>query len=444
MPSTAKQAETTAYENVRSNPLTRVHGRPTRSDYEILKSEASALASEVEDITYSWSTNATDNYGLLGDILGADEYYELTNIDSYVIPNEPASYDPAITNATLTHERKRREEEWDLIRTAWYIRKGFLRGIVDNLRDALDEQYYAQLKNRLTAYRNVTPFQILDHLNDRWCPLDVKAKKALKDAYYTKWDGDEHLTAFGKRLDDDQRALVRSDVTIADEDKLQFYLEQMYDSNHFEKSEMLDWEKKPSITKADYVAAKDYFEELVKATDTYTQNAGRGTAGRNKYESANHMADIGDEIREYIANLANASAVAAQEQAANTMDKTSQFDAMAAQIKALTDAVAKLAAASENKVPNAVGTEGKKGYHENRHTQHTAIRNMGAYCSSHGFHPVGVNHNSATCNRKRPEHKSEATWGNRLGGCTSWPTATKVAVAQHDHPTWKGKAAPTT
>ena len=107
MPSTAKQAETTAYENARSNPLTRVHGRPTRSDYEILKSEASALASKVEDITYSWLKNATDNYGLLGDILGADEYDELTNINSYVIPNEPVSYDPAITNATLTHERKR-------------------------------------------------------------------------------------------------------------------------------------------------------------------------------------------------------------------------------------------------------------------------------------------------------------------------------------------------
>ncbi len=118
MPSTAKHAETTAYENARSNPRTRVHGRPTRSDYEILKSEASALASEVEDITYSWSKNATDNYGLLGDILGANEYNKLTNIDLYVIPNEPALYDPAITNATLTHERKRREEEWDLICTS--------------------------------------------------------------------------------------------------------------------------------------------------------------------------------------------------------------------------------------------------------------------------------------------------------------------------------------
>ena len=117
---------------------------------------------------------------------------------------------------------------------------------------------------------------------------------------------------------------------------------------------------------------------------------------------------------------------------------------MSAQIKDLTDAVAKLAAANENKVPNAVGTEGKKGYHESQRPQQKTLRNMGAYCSSHGFHPVGVNHDSATCKRKRPEHKSEATWGNRLGGSTSWPTATRVAIVQHDHPTWKGKAAPTT
>ena len=443
MPSTAKQAETTAYKNVRSNPLTRVHGRPTRSDYETLKTKTSALASEVEDITYAWSKNATENYGLLGDIIGLDEYDNLTSIDSYTVPTEPAAYDPAITNATPTHERKRREEEWDLIRTSWFIHKGFLRGIVDNLRDALDKQYYAQLKHRLTAYRNVTPFQLLEHLNNRWCPLDVQAKKALKEAYYTKWDGDEHLTAFGMRLDDDQRALVRSDVTIAEEDKLQFYLEQMYESNHFEKSEMMEWEKKSSVTKADYTAAKDYFEELVRATDTYTQNAGAGTAGRNKYESANNAADFGDEIREYIANLASASAGATQEQAASTISQTTQFNAMAAQIKSLTDAVAKLASAKENQTPNTAKGEEKLSYHEKRKLQATKLRNMGGYCHSHGFHPVGLGHNSKTCSWKKEGHKDEATWCNRLGGDLYWPTAKRTALEQHEDPAWKGKTAPT-
>ena len=65
MPSTAKQAEMTAFESVGAKPFTREHGRPTRRDYEILKEEACAPASEVEDITYMWSKNLTDNYGLL-------------------------------------------------------------------------------------------------------------------------------------------------------------------------------------------------------------------------------------------------------------------------------------------------------------------------------------------------------------------------------------------
>lgn len=442
MPSTAKQAETTAHDAVRATPFTRVHGRPKRKDYEILKEEASALASEVEDITYAWSRDAAEDYGLLADILGADEYEELTGIDSYVIPVEPASYDPAITNATPTHERKRREEDWERVRTAWFIRKGFLRGIVDNLRDALDEQYYSQLKHRLTAYRNVTPFQILNHLNDRWCPLDVQAKKELKQMYYTRWDADEHLTAFGKRLDDDQRALVRSDVTIADDDKLQFYLEEIYDSNRFDKQEMLTWEQQPPAIKTDYDEAKAYFERIVKATDTYEQNAGGANAGRNRYESANHMADYGDEIREYIQQLASAGAASATDAAANVQTKD-KLASMEAEIKKLTATIAAMAtkvANNENKDPNAGGSTGDC---ESRRPQMKKLRNMGAYCHSHGFHPVGVDHDSANCGWRKPGHNVAATWTNRLGGDMFWPSAKRVAVEQQQHHTWKGRAVPT-
>jgi hypothetical protein len=133
-----------------------------------------------------WSRSGTDDYGLLGDILGVNEYNNLTGIDTYPTPVEPALYNPTINNATLTHKRKGKEEDRDLIHTSWFIRKGFLHGIVDNLCDALDKQYYLQLKHCLTAYRKITSFQILEHLNDQWCPLDIEAKKALKDAYYTK------------------------------------------------------------------------------------------------------------------------------------------------------------------------------------------------------------------------------------------------------------------
>jgi hypothetical protein len=109
MPSTAKQAEMTPFESVRAKPFTRVHGRPTRHDYEILKEEACAPASKVEDITYAWSKNNTDNYRLLADIMGVNKYNDLTGIAMYVIPNKPASYDPNILDTTPTHTRKRME-----------------------------------------------------------------------------------------------------------------------------------------------------------------------------------------------------------------------------------------------------------------------------------------------------------------------------------------------
>jgi hypothetical protein len=188
----------------------------------------------------------------------------------------------------------------------------------------------------------------LEHLNNPWCPLEVKAKKALKDVYYTKWDGNEHLTAFGKCLDDDQRALVRSDVTITDKDKLQFCFEEMCDSNHFDKNKMLNWERQATTFKTNYTLAKQYFEALVEATATYKQNARGGTAGQNKYESAIQLTDCGNEIHNYIIQIAS-TVVANNNHAASTQAKNTQFNAILLQIKALTKAVAILMAKEGNK-----------------------------------------------------------------------------------------------
>ncbi len=178
--------------------------------------------------------------------------------------------------------------------------------------------------------------------------------------YYTKWDGDKDLTAFRKHLNNDQRVLVRSDVTIVDKDKLKFYLEEMYDSNHFDKNEMLDWGRQATATKTDYKLAKQYFKALVKVTNTYEQNAGGGTAGQNKYKPANQLADCGNKIGNYIAQIAS-TAAANNDHAANTQVKDTQFDAMLVQIKALTEAAAKLMANKGNKNLHPNRSNGNKG-----------------------------------------------------------------------------------
>jgi hypothetical protein len=87
----------------------------------------------------------------------------------------------------------------------------------------------------------------------------------LKKEFYTDWDiSDIHITAFGMKLDKEQNRLDRLGIVISNNNKLQFYLEQIYASNCFDNTEMVTWANKPIIIKDNYTQAKAYFENLVK------------------------------------------------------------------------------------------------------------------------------------------------------------------------------------
>jgi hypothetical protein len=84
--SSANVVETKAYDAVRTTLFTRIHGRPTQNNYELLKT------SEVENITFTWSHNTATGYeyGLLAEIIGPAEYTHLTNLNS-AQETEPAA-----------------------------------------------------------------------------------------------------------------------------------------------------------------------------------------------------------------------------------------------------------------------------------------------------------------------------------------------------------------
>jgi hypothetical protein len=108
-----------------------------------------------------------------------------------------------------------------------------------------------------------------------------------------------HLTAFGMKLDKEQARIDRLRVIISNKDKLQFYMEQIYASNCFDKKEMMDWQNKPIHIKDNYNKAKTYFEGLVRDFKTYTLNSDINSS-KLGYKSASQMADIGNEIQKYI------------------------------------------------------------------------------------------------------------------------------------------------
>jgi hypothetical protein len=78
-----------------------------------LKKVALDLASELEDITYDWTSTPTgEEYNLLAEIISKDEYQHLTNL-TWVKETEPRPYNPVIDGTTPTYARKRMEQEWE-------------------------------------------------------------------------------------------------------------------------------------------------------------------------------------------------------------------------------------------------------------------------------------------------------------------------------------------
>jgi hypothetical protein len=209
-------------------------------------------------------------------------------------------------------------------------------------------------------------------------------------------------------------------------------MEQIYASNCFGEKEMVDWGNKPINIKDNYNKAKLYFEGLVQDFETYTQNSG-GNSGKRGYESANQMADVGNEIRKYIQEIASASVASNKkmaEWAANDNKKSkakdAQLQAMTAQIQTLINTVATLSKAitaaakqcgggggdgggggSSGGSGSGSGSGNNIGGGSKRTFEFT--RNMGAYCLRHGHQSVGANYTSATCMHKQEGHNDTAT-----------------------------------
>ena len=140
----------------------------------------------------------------------------------------------------------------------------------------------------------------------------------MKDAYYEEWDSSIHITKFISQLNKGEKALARDNIVITSDDKLHHFILQMFASNCFDEKQMMEWEKKATADKT-WANATTYFKEIIREQETYSKLSGRSSK-KARYESAamarekvakraradsDAEADLGDEVREYIARLSS-------------------------------------------------------------------------------------------------------------------------------------------
>jgi len=137
--------------------------------------------------------------------------------------------------------------------------------------------------------------------------------RAIKKDYFKPWDvaGGVALSKFTKALDERRIELHIHNITIEDEDAKEHYMVQMYESNAFNETDMKEWEDKTEEEKDDWVVMKRFFRKKMALNEAYNNNNEGNSAAlygssANVTEQEEKLADMGDQIREYIQQLTGA------------------------------------------------------------------------------------------------------------------------------------------
>ena len=103
--------------------------------------------------------------------------------------------------------------------------------------------------------------------------------------------------------------------------------------------------------------------------------------------------------------------------------KDDQISALTAQVATLTKSIETLTMTITclSAMQAAGGRDNRRGGGKREEKGYTATRNLGRYCWSHGWDPVGPKHSSNSCTRMKDGHKKEATGDNKMGGSTWQP-----------------------
>ena len=123
-----------------------------------------------------------------------------------------------------------KHENW---KRDYAVYSGFCKGCKENMMKALDARYYKQLSEKTFKYSKLLPWDFITHLETKWVFLDEMQIQQLKDKYKKGWRPNEHISAFARRLNENQAKLATDGITISDVDKNQHYMLQIWKSDMF-------------------------------------------------------------------------------------------------------------------------------------------------------------------------------------------------------------------
>ncbi len=139
--------------------VTKIHGQPTNQDINRLDNELTAIASSFP------SKLGGGLHGHTGLVKSITDYDAFVPGTPFVPPPNPGHYPQGNIPAA---QHGQREAKHKALIAQFQTCVGVSKGLKDLILQAVDEDFLLELQAKGIAYLNVTPFQMLTHLHNRW------------------------------------------------------------------------------------------------------------------------------------------------------------------------------------------------------------------------------------------------------------------------------------
>ena len=294
--------------------VTKIQGQPTTKDIDRLDEELTAIASSFP------SELGGGAHGHAGLIKSVADYAVFAPATPFVVPANPGHYPAGPIPAV---QRVQREAEHKALIVQFQTCTGVAKGLKDLILQAVDEDFLLELRDEGVAYLNVTPFQMLTHLRDRWGSMDYVDITALLAECNSPWNAAEVPTKYFNRVDKARRQLARANVQVDERAMMAKALKCFKDAGDFDPA-IREWEARP-------MPAQTYANlKVLMCTEFAKLNRQDATTARATGHASIH-------------NVVEEMAQATEELVAELTER--QGKQVEALIKSNNDAIAKLTAA---------------------------------------------------------------------------------------------------
>lgn len=273
-------------ENITVTPM---NGEPTMKSYETLVNELKPIAIKLKTTLFAKG----HKYGFLATICTEEDYASIIEDPNYkwMEPEEPEDYDSTITDDMTDVQRKQREEQHKRYKIEFNKYVAATNVLRARIIEAVEEEYIEKLKDPVVDYDEHSPYLLLEQIKAA-VSLTTYERNQIKDLVRIPWDSTITLRKYANTLDTNRKTAKRWKISVIEQDVMDHFVAQIYQSNTFDIKIMTDWENKRPIFKT-WDHCKAYFlkeaENIKQYNKSTAKQSGYGSAGNVEDEEATEM-----------------------------------------------------------------------------------------------------------------------------------------------------------